>query len=161
MFAQNVVTSSRKRGSFLDHPRPGESHRPGEGHRRGAQLRLPARPRHHRLVLRRRLLARPSSNCATTSSWSEGGIGEEDGKGGADEGGNVYQGHSRRFKLGPRSIIADPRFRSREDLHLSPGSPAFGRALKLGPEWFGGAALARDLSGAPLPAAPAAGAYQK
>jgi hypothetical protein len=89
-----------------------------------------------------------------------GRIGEEDGKG-ADDAGGVYQGRSRRFKLGPRSIIADPRFRSREDLHLSPGSPAFGRGLKLDPDWFGGAALARDLSGAPLPATPAAGAYQK
>jgi hypothetical protein len=89
-----------------------------------------------------------------------GRIGEEDGKG-ADDAGGVYQGRSRRFKLGPRSIIADPRFRSREDLHLSPGSPAFGRGLKLDPDWFGGAALAHDLSGAPLPASPAAGAYQK
>ncbi|MEV6868385.1 hypothetical protein AB0M44_46330 [Streptosporangium subroseum] len=160
VFAQNVVTSSRKRGSFLITRGPGSPIGPVKGtiavHN---SVYLPARD---------------------TIGWScgdgcspailklrnnvimvGGRIGEEDGKGGADEGGNVYQGRSHRFKLGPRSIIADPRFRSREDLHLSPGSPAFGRALKLGPEWFGGAALARDLSGAPLPAAPAAGAYQK
>ncbi|MET8053344.1 right-handed parallel beta-helix repeat-containing protein [Streptosporangium sp. NPDC005286] len=88
-----------------------------------------------------------------------GQVGFEDGKG-ADEDAGVYKGRSLKFKLGPRSIVADPRFRSRKDLRLSPGSPALGRGVKLDPAWYGGASLARDLSGAALPVAPAAGAYQ-
>ncbi|MEU8200915.1 right-handed parallel beta-helix repeat-containing protein [Streptosporangium sp. NPDC049046] len=88
-----------------------------------------------------------------------GEVGFEDGKG-ADEDAGVYKGRSRKFKLGPRSIMADPRFRSRTDLRLRPGSPALGRGVKLGPDWYGGTGLARDLSGAALSASPAAGAYQ-
>jgi len=88
-----------------------------------------------------------------------GQVGFEDGKG-ADEDSGVYKGRSLRFKLGPRSVVADPRFRSRRDLRLLPGSPAFGRGVKLGPTWYGGANLARDLSGDALPGTPAAGAYQ-
>ncbi|MFF3437432.1 right-handed parallel beta-helix repeat-containing protein [Streptosporangium sp. NPDC002721] len=88
-----------------------------------------------------------------------GEVGFEDGKG-ADEDAGVYKGRSLKFKLGPRSILADPRFRSRTDLRLRPGSPALGRGVKLGPTWYGGTGLARDLSGAKLSASPAAGAYQ-
>ncbi|MEV4160716.1 hypothetical protein [Nonomuraea dietziae] len=89
-----------------------------------------------------------------------GEMGWEDGKG-ADEGGSVYKGRSKRFKAGPRTVIADPRFVSRTDLRLSPGSPALDRGLPLGPAWYGGAALGKDFTGKALGAAPDAGAYQQ
>jgi hypothetical protein len=58
-----------------------------------------------------------------------GVVGQEDGAG-ADDDTGVYQGHLR-FKPGPRSLVADPRFVSRTDLHLRANSPAIGRAVPL------------------------------
>nr|WP_236714667.1 right-handed parallel beta-helix repeat-containing protein [Nonomuraea pusilla] len=158
LFAFNVVTSGRKRGSFLITRGPGHIVGPVKGtvavHN---SVYLPARD---------------------TIGWSchdgcspgilklrnnvivvGGEAGWEDGRG-ADEAGGVYQGRKATFKLGPRSVMADPRFVSRTDLRLRPGSPAIGRALRLGPQWFGGADLAKDIAGKPLPDAPDAGAYQ-
>jgi hypothetical protein len=89
-----------------------------------------------------------------------GTAGYEDGKG-ADEAGSVYRARKRQFKLGPRSVMADPRFVSRTNLRLAPSSPARGRAVRLGPSWFGGAELAKDFTGKPLPSSTRhAGAYQ-
>jgi hypothetical protein len=59
-----------------------------------------------------------------------GVVGQEDGAG-ADDGAGVYQGRVR-FKLGPRSVVANPRFVSRTNLRLRAGSPAIGRAVPLG-----------------------------
>jgi hypothetical protein len=57
--------------------------------------------------------------------------GQEDGAG-ADDDTGVYQGRLR-FKPGPKSVVADPRFVSRTNLHLRAGSPAIGRAVPLVP----------------------------
>ncbi|MGV9310042.1 hypothetical protein ACWENQ_42605 [Nonomuraea sp. NPDC004354] len=89
-----------------------------------------------------------------------GEMGWEDGKG-ADEAGSVYMGRKKRFTLGPGSVIADPRFVSRTDLRLRPGSPALGRGAVLSPVWFGGSAVTKDFTGKPLGAARDAGAYQR
>ncbi|MEU4836530.1 right-handed parallel beta-helix repeat-containing protein [Streptosporangium sp. NPDC023615] len=157
VLAHNVVTSSR-RGSFLVTRGPRHVVGPVKGtiavHN---SVHLPARDTmgwtcHHGCspsILRLR------NNVIVVG----GQVGFEDGKG-ADEDAGVYRGRSLRFKLGPRSIVADPRFRSRTDLRLKPGSPALGRGVRLGPAWYGGAVMARDLSGAVLSAVPAAGAYQ-
>jgi hypothetical protein len=88
-----------------------------------------------------------------------GVMGFADGKG-ADEAGGVYHGRSINFRPGPGSIVADPRFRSRTDLRLLPGSPALRRGVPLPPSWYGGAPLARDVQGRTLGATPDAGAYQ-
>jgi hypothetical protein len=60
-----------------------------------------------------------------------GVVGQEDGAG-ADDDTGVYHGRLR-FRLGPRSVAADPRFVSRTNLRLRAGSPAIGRAVPLGP----------------------------
>ncbi|MBG0829931.1 right-handed parallel beta-helix repeat-containing protein [Planomonospora sp. ID67723] len=159
VFAHNVVTSSRKRGSFLI--TRGARHAVGPVKGTVAvhnSVYLPARDTigwscHDGCSA---AILKLRNNVIVVG----GTMGYEDGKG-ADEGGSVYRGRSIKFKLGPRSIVADPRFRSTRNLRLASGSPAMGRALKLEPAWYGGAALARDLSGRPLPSAPAAGAYQK
>ncbi|GAA3042308.1 hypothetical protein [Streptosporangium longisporum] len=157
VFAHNVVTSSR-RGSFLVTRGPRHVVGPVKGtvavHN---SVHLPARDTigwacHHGcspaiLKLRNNVIV------------VGGQVGFEDGKG-ADEDAGVYQGRSRRFTLGPRSIMADPGFRSPTDLRLRPGSPARGRGVRLGAAWYGGAVMARDVSGAVLSATPAAGAYQ-
>ncbi|MFD2353113.1 hypothetical protein ACFSTC_33230 [Nonomuraea ferruginea] len=84
----------------------------------------------------------------------------EDAKG-ADEASSVYKARKAEFKLGSGSVMADPRFVSRTNLRLAPSSPARGRAVRLGPSWFGGAALAKDITGKPLPSSTRhAGAYQ-
>src|SRR5690606_11675071 len=89
-----------------------------------------------------------------------GEAGYEDGKG-ADEAASVYQARSVKIKLGPGSVVADPRFVSRRDLRLAPSSPARGRAVRLDDSWFGGRELARDFTGKPLPSSTRhAGAYQ-
>lgn len=158
LFAGNVVTSSQRRGSFLITRGPGHVVGPVLGtvavHN---SVYLPARDTigwscHDGCspgILRLR------NNVVVVG----GQMGFEDGKG-ADEGGSVYQGESRRFRLGPRSVVADPRFRSRDDLRLRPGSPALGRGLKLGPDWYGGPPPARDVSGSPMSGPSDAGAYQ-
>ncbi|GGS48660.1 hemolysin [Planobispora rosea] len=158
VFAHNLVTSSRRRAAFLVTRGARHSVGPVKGtvavHN---TVRLPGRDTigwscHHGcspaiLKLRNNVIV------------VGGTAGFEDGKG-ADEAGSVYQGR-RKFKLGPKSVMADPRFRSAGNMRPGPGSPVFGRGVKLGPSWYGGAALARDLSGRPLPANPAAGAYQQ
>ncbi|MGW4424238.1 NosD domain-containing protein [Streptosporangium sp. NPDC004631] len=158
LFAGNVVTSSQRRGSFLITRGPGHVVGPVLGtvavHN---SVYLPARDTigwscHDGCspgILRLR------NNVVVVG----GQMGFEDGKG-ADEGGSVYQGESRRFRLGPRSVVADPRFRGRDDLRLRPGSPALGRGLKLGPDWYGGTPPARDVSGSPMSGPSDAGAYQ-
>ncbi|GAA5069615.1 hypothetical protein HNP84_001769 [Thermocatellispora tengchongensis] len=158
VFAHNVVTSRNKRGAFLVTRGPGHIVGPVKGtiavHN---SVYLPARDTigwscHDGCspgILRLR------NNIIVVG----GEMGYADGKG-ADEGGNVYQGRSKDFDLGPGSVIADPRFRSRTDLRLRPGSPALGRAADLPAAWFGGAALKKDVTGRPLPADPASGAYQ-
>ncbi|GAA3068714.1 hemolysin [Streptosporangium carneum] len=158
LFAYNVVTSSRKRGSFLVTR--------GPGHVVGPVLGTVAVQNSVYLPARDTIgwschdgcspgILRMRNNVVVVG----GQMGFEDGKG-ADEGGSVYMGRSRRFKLGSKSVVADPRFRSRDDLRLRPGSPALDRGLKLDPEWYGGTAMAHDLAGNPLSGTPDAGAYQ-
>ncbi|GIH73717.1 right-handed parallel beta-helix repeat-containing protein [Planobispora longispora] len=159
LFAHNLVTSSRRRGSFL--VTRGARHAAGPVRGTVAvhnTVRLPARD---------------------TIGWSchggcspailklrnnvivvGGEMGYEDGRG-ADEAGSVYQGRTIEFELGPGSVVADPRFRDAATLRPGHASPALRRGFTLDPSWYGGAALARDLSGRPLPPAPAAGAYQR
>ncbi|QYC42597.1 hypothetical protein Nocox_24970 [Nonomuraea coxensis DSM 45129] len=158
VFAFNVVTSSRGRASFLVTRGPGHVVGPVKGtiavHN---SVYLPAKE---------------------TIGWSchdgcspgilklrnnviivGGEAGWEDGKG-ADEAGSVYQGRTK-FKLGPKSVVADPRFVSRTDLRLRPGSPAIGRALPLSAAWFGGGkGRPKDILGRELDGTPDAGAYQ-
>lgn len=158
LFANNVVTSSRRRGSFLVTRGPGHAVGPVRGTIAVQNsVYLPARDTigwscHDGCspaILRMR------NNVIVVG----GQMGFEDGKG-ADEGGSVYLGRSRRFSLGPKSVVADPRFRGRDDLRLRAGSPAIGRGLRLGPSWYGGAEPFRDLAGHPLSGTPDAGAYQ-
>ncbi|MFF4986834.1 hypothetical protein ACFY19_06575 [Streptosporangium saharense] len=158
VFAFNVVTSSRKRGSFLITR--------GAGHVVGPVRGTVAVQNSVYLPARDTIGWSCHDGCSPSILRLRnnvivvgGQIGYEDGAG-ADEGGSVYKGRSRKFKLGPRSILADPRFRSGDDLRLRPGSPAVGRGLKLDPAWYGGAAQARDLGGKAPTAIPDAGAYQ-
>ncbi|SEH02306.1 Right handed beta helix region [Nonomuraea solani] len=159
VFAFNVVTSSRSRGSFLI--TRGSRHIVGPVKGTIAvhnSVYLPARDTigwscHDGcspsiLKLRNNVIL-----VGGESGW-------EDGKG-ADEAGSVYLGRKARFKLGPKSVMADPKFVSRTDLRLRPGSPALGRGVGLAPHWYGGKAFGKDITGKPLPAsAPDAGAYQ-
>ncbi|NUP00335.1 MAG: hypothetical protein HOV97_10915 [Nonomuraea sp.] len=159
VFAFNVVTSSRGRGSFLITRGSGHVVGPVKGtlavHN---SVYLPAKDTigwscHDGCA--------PSILKLRNNVIQVGGeAGWEDGKG-ADDAGGVYFGRKLTFKLGPKSVRADPRFVSRTDLRLRPGSPALGRALPLTPQWYGGAALGKDIQGRALPAAPDAGAYQR
>jgi hypothetical protein len=158
LLAHNVVTSGKPRGSFLVTRGPRHIVGPVKGtvavHN---SVYLPARDTigwscHDGCspsILRLR------NNVIVVG----GQTGYEDGAG-ADEDGGVYRGRTSRFKLGPHSVNADPRFVSATDLRLRPGSPALGRGVPLGPLWYGGAALTKDFAGRSLPGAPDAGAYQ-
>ncbi|WP_336205155.1 hypothetical protein [Nonomuraea sp. LPB2021202275-12-8] len=158
LFAFNVVTSSLKIGSFLVTRGPKHIVGPVKGtvavHN---SVYMPARKTigwscHDGCspsILRLR------NNVIVVG----GEAGYADGKG-ADEASSVYRARTAKFRLGARSVMADPQFVSRTNLRLRPGSPARGRAVRLTPAWFGGAALAKDFTGKPLPAAPHAGAYQ-
>lgn len=158
VFAHNVVTSKRKRGSFLITR--------GAGHIVGPVKGTVAVHNSVYLPARDTIGWSCHDGCAPeilklrNNVISVGGLmGFEDGKG-ADEAGSVYKGRTKKFTLGPKSVIADPGFVSATDLRLRPGSPALGRGVSLGPTWYGGASLAKDLKGKSLPSAPDAGAYQ-
>ncbi|WP_240506345.1 right-handed parallel beta-helix repeat-containing protein [Thermoactinospora rubra] len=151
LFAFNVVTSSRSRAAFLVTR--------GAGHALGPVKGTVAVHNSVHLPGRRTLGWSCHDGCSPgilvlrNNVIAVGGLmGHEDGKG-ADEGGSVYAGRERDFKLGPRSVVADPRFVSRTDLRLRPGSPALGRGLPLKAGWFGGSAPLTSRS-------PDAGAYQ-
>ncbi|NUR88336.1 MAG: hypothetical protein HOY71_29975 [Nonomuraea sp.] len=147
VFAFNVVTSARKRASFL----VTRGTRDVVGPVKGTvavqnSVYLPARDTigwscgsgcsPALLVLRNNVI-------------SVGGVaGYEDGKG-ADEAGSVYQARKFQFKLGRGSVKADPRFVSKRDLHLRPGSPAIGRGVPFPAKWRGGAGAAADAGAYP------------
>ncbi|WP_433442680.1 right-handed parallel beta-helix repeat-containing protein [Nonomuraea sp. CA-141351] len=158
VFAFNVVTSSRGRGSFLITRGPHHVVGPVKGtvavHN---SVYLPAR---NTIGWSCHDGCAPSILKLRNNVIVVGGeAGWEDGKG-ADDGGSVYKGLVARFKLGPKSVMADPKFVSRTDLRLRPGSPALGRGLTLTPKWYGGKALGKDITGKPLSGTPDAGAYQ-
>ncbi|TMR94577.1 hypothetical protein EJK15_33200 [Nonomuraea basaltis] len=157
VFAFNVVTSSR-RGSFLITRGPRHIVGPVKGTVAAHNsVYLPAKDTvgwscHDGCA--------PSILKLRNNVIVVGGVaGWEDGKG-ADEAGSVYQGRMGGFKLGPKSTKADPKFVSRTDLRLRPGSPALGRGLALTPQWYGGKAFAKDAAGKPVAGPPDAGAYQ-
>ncbi|MCA2179110.1 hypothetical protein LDL08_23235 [Nonomuraea glycinis] len=158
LFAFNVVTSSLKSGSFLVTRGAGHVVGPVKGtvvlHN---SVSMPARKT---IGWACHDGCSPSILKVRNNAISVGGeAGYEDGKG-ADEAGNVYRARTAKFRLGSRSVMADPRFVSRSDLRLRAGSPARERAVRLSPAWFGGEAFAKDVNGKPLPSAPHAGAYQ-
>ncbi|MGN9839860.1 NosD domain-containing protein [Nonomuraea sp. H19] len=158
LFAFNVVTSSRGRGSFLITR--------GSGHIVGPVKGTVATHNSVYLPAKDTVGWSCHDGCAPSilklrnNVIVVGGVsGWEDGKG-ADENGGVYKSRSGKFKLGPKSVMADPRFVSRTDLRLKPGSPALGRGLALTPAWYGGKAFAKDAAGKPLTGPLDAGAYQ-
>ncbi|HEX4812942.1 MAG TPA: right-handed parallel beta-helix repeat-containing protein [Nonomuraea sp.] len=158
VFAFNVVTSSRGRGSFLITRGAGHIVGPVKGtvavHN---SVHLPAK---NTIGWSCHDGCSPSILKLRNNVIVVGGeAGWEDGAG-ADEAGNVYRGRVR-FTLGPKSVVADPRFVSRTDLRLRPGSPALGRGLSLTPRWYGGKAFAKDAAGRRVAGAPDAGAYQR
>jgi hypothetical protein len=158
VFAFNVVTSSRGRGSFLITRGPRHIVGPVKGtvavHN---SVYLPAKDTIgwscHDGCAPSILKLRNNVIVAGEAGW-------EDGRG-ADEGGSVYKSRTAKFKLGPKSVLADPKFVSRTDLRLRPGSPALGRGLTLTPAWYGGKAFGKDVNGKPLTSKPDAGAYQR
>lgn len=158
VFAFNVVTSTKPRGSFL--VTRGPQHIVGPVKETVAvhnSVYLPARDT---IGFSCHDGCSPAILKLRNNAIHVGGqAGYEDGKG-ADEAGGVYKGRTAKFKLGPKSVMADPGFVSTKDLHLRPGSPARGRGVRLTAQWYGGAALAKDITGKPLPASPDAGAYQ-
>ncbi|MGI8330648.1 hypothetical protein ACRYCC_11845 [Actinomadura scrupuli] len=128
VFAYNVVTTTKDRGAFLVTRGAGDSLGPVRG-----------------TVVANNTVSLPGrgggwvcyAGCAPgilklrNNVISVGGVvGQEDGAG-ADDDTGVYQGRIR-FKLGSRSVVADPRFVSRTNLRLRTGSPAIGRAVPLG-----------------------------
>ncbi|MFI7612636.1 NosD domain-containing protein [Nonomuraea terrae] len=158
VFAFNVVTSTRSRGSFLITRGPRHIVGPVNGtvavHN---SVYLPARDTigwscHDGCAPS---ILRLRNNVIVVG----GEAGWEDGKG-ADEAGSVYKGRRARFALGPKSVMADPRFFAPNDLRVRPGSPALGRGVALTHAWYGGKAFAKDASGRPLAGAPDAGAFQ-
>ncbi|MDH2429551.1 right-handed parallel beta-helix repeat-containing protein [Sphaerisporangium sp. TRM90804] len=160
LFASNVVTSSRPRGSFLITR--------GAGHSVGPVHGTVAVHNSVRLRARRTIGFSCADGCSArvlrlrNNIVSVGGrVGFEDGSG-IDDAGGVYEGGKGGFRLGRRSVLADPRFRSARDLRLGAGSPAIGRGVPLGPSWYGGAGLAYDAAGRPVARSgnPDAGAYQ-
>ncbi|SDJ77307.1 right-handed parallel beta-helix repeat-containing protein [Nonomuraea jiangxiensis] len=159
VFAFNVVTSSRSRGSFLI--TRGARHVVGPVKGTIAvhnSVYLPAR---NTIGWSCHDGCAPSILKLRNNAIAVGGeAGWEDGAG-ADEDGSVYKARKARFKLGPRSVMADPRFVSATNLRLRPGSPALGRGVRLSASWYGGGtALVKDIAGRPVPATPNAGAYQ-
>jgi hypothetical protein len=158
IFAFNVVTSARRRGSFLITRGPGHIVGPVKGtiavHN---SVYLPARDTigwscHDGCSPSILRLRNNVIKVGGESGWEDGT--------GADDDGGVYFGRKATFKLGPKSVKADPLFVSRRDLRLRMGSPALGRGVPLGPKWYGGAALGKDILGKPLSGSPDAGAYQ-
>jgi hypothetical protein len=161
LFANNVVTSSRKRGSFLITRGAGNTSI-------GPVVGTFAVNNSIYLRGRTTIGFSCSDGCSAkilklrNNAVKVGGVTGSDDGSGVDDGGGVYAGRSTQFTLGPRSVKADPRFRSSLDLRLRPGSPAIGRGLRLGATWYGGAALAHDIAGEAVGGSghPDAGAYQ-
>ncbi|WP_240972297.1 right-handed parallel beta-helix repeat-containing protein [Nonomuraea composti] len=158
VFAFNVVTSSRGRGSFLITRGPRHIVGPVKGtiavHN---SVYLPAKDT---IGWSCHDGCSPSILKLRNNVIAVGGeAGWEDGTG-ADEDGGVYQGRTDKFKLGPKSVVADPKFRSRTDLRLLPGSPALGRGVALTPKWYGGKAFGKDIKGKAVAGSPDSGAYQ-
>ncbi|GAB2921683.1 right-handed parallel beta-helix repeat-containing protein [Nonomuraea fastidiosa] len=158
VFAFNVVTSKRSRGSFLITRGPRHIVGPVKGtiavHN---SVYLPARDT---IGWSCHDGCSPSILKLRNNVIHVGGeAGFADGKG-ADEAGGVYKGRTARFKPGPKTVMADPQFVSRTDLRLRPGSPAIGRGVKLSSKWYGGKAIRKDAAGKLLTSAPDAGAYQ-
>lgn len=159
LFANNVVTSSRRRGSFLITR--------GRGHVVGPVTGTVAVNNSVYLPARRTIGVSCADGCSRkilvlrNNAVKVGGLlGFEDGSG-VDDAGGVYDGRPGGFKPGRSSIRDDPGFRSRRDLRLRPGSPAIGHGVPLGPVWYGGAALAHDVTGRSIPhVKPDVGAYQ-
>ncbi|WP_043639382.1 right-handed parallel beta-helix repeat-containing protein [Nonomuraea candida] len=158
VFAFNVVTSTRARGSFLVTRGPRHIVGPVKG-----TIAV-----HNSVYLPGKATIGWSCHDGCSPSILKlrnnviavgGEAGWEDGAG-ADDAGSVYLGRTKRFKLGPKSVVADPRFVSRTDLRLRPGSPALGRGVPLTPRWYGGKAFAKDARGKALSGTPDAGAYQ-
>jgi hypothetical protein len=160
LFANNVVTSSRTRGSFLVTR--------GPGHIVGPVMGTVAVNNSVYLPARKTIGFSCADGCSKkilvlrNNAVEVGGtIGYEDGSG-IDDAGGVYDGKLSHFKLGHRSIRTDPRFLSRTDLRLRAGSPAIGQGVPLGLSWYGGASLAHDAAGRAIRHSknPDAGAYQ-
>jgi hypothetical protein len=160
LFANNVVTSTRKRGSFLITR--------GPGHAVGPVLGTVAVNNSVYLPARKTIGVSCADGCSAkilvlrNNAIKVGGVaGFEDGSG-IDDAGGVYKGRPTGFKPGHRSIREDPGFRSRRDLRLRTGAPAVGQGVPLGHSWYGGAGLAYDAAGRPIPPSknPDAGAYQ-
>ncbi|WP_405150771.1 hypothetical protein OG589_18710 [Sphaerisporangium sp. NBC_01403] len=160
LFANNVVTSERKRGSFLITR--------GAGHAVGPVTGTVAVNNSVYLPARRTIGVSCADGCSpkilvlrNNAIKVGGALGFEDGSG-IDDAGGVYDGRTLGLKLGHRSIHEDPGFRSRHDLRLRPGAPAIGQGVPLGPSWYGGAGLAHDAAGRVMPHSknPDAGAYQ-
>lgn len=161
LFANNVVTSTKRRGSFLITRGP-------RNEELGPVLGTVAVHNSVYLTAPDTIGVSCYDGCSPkvlklrNNVIKVGGVtGDADGAG-IDDGGGVYWGRGHRFRLGERSVRADPLFRSRTDLRLRPGSPAIGRGLRLGPGWYGGASQVRDMSGARLSRTgnPDAGAFQ-
>ncbi|MDA0636590.1 right-handed parallel beta-helix repeat-containing protein [Nonomuraea sp. MCN248] len=159
LYAFNVVTSSLKTGSFLVTRGPRHIVGPVKGttavHN---SVYMPAR---HTIGWSCHDGCSPAILKLRNNVIAVGGTaGYADGKG-ADEAASVYRARKAEFRLGSGSVMSDPRFVSRSNLRLAPSSPARGRAVRLGVSWFGGAALAKDFTGKPLPSSTRhAGAYQ-
>ncbi len=160
-FVGNVVTSSHPKGSFLVTRGPKETHiGPVTGtiavHN---SVYLPARGT---IGFSCYAGCSPKILKLRANAIKVGGVvGSADGKG-VDDAGGVYWGRELDFTLGPRSVRADPRFRSRKNLRPRPGSPLIGRGVRLGASWYGTDIPLRDIAGTRLKgiAHPDAGAYQ-
>ncbi|MFC4530613.1 right-handed parallel beta-helix repeat-containing protein [Sphaerisporangium dianthi] len=160
LFANNVVTSSRPRGSFLITRGPGHIVGPVRGTVAvNNSVYLPAR---------KTIGFSCADGCTKkililrNNAIKVGGlVGYEDASG-IDDAGGVYDGKVKDFKPGRRSIRADPRFNGRHDLRLRSGSPAIGRGVPLKASWYGGAPMAHDAAGRTIRRSknPDAGAYQ-
>ncbi|WP_239137287.1 NosD domain-containing protein [Sphaerisporangium rufum] len=160
LFAGNVVTSGRRRGSFLVTR--------GPGHQVGPVLGTVVVNNSVYLPARRTIGVACSDGCSRrilvmrNNVIKVGGVAAyEDGRG-IDDAGGVYAGRIGRFRLGHRSVRRDPRFVGPLDLRVRAGSPAIGGGVRLGPAWYGGLGLAYDLTGRAIPrfGHPDAGAYQ-